>query len=227
MRAPATRPAPRAAPQGRSPTRTARELGDLRFRALLAEDAWATLPADVRRRFSKRLRDGESVVYAGRASAFRANFAGRLLAQAMRLVGAPLPLGGDLGVATVVIVTEDAASGGQVWTRCYANRRGFPQVIHSAKRFSGPTGLEEHIGRGVSMSLTVSVERRALVFRSAAYFLALGPWRVRLPRWLSPGALRVAHEETGAGRFRFTLALVHPLFGELLYQAGDYRDVEP
>lgn len=222
---PARPPPERDRPAAPCPARSTRELGDLRFRALLDENAWAALPADVRRRFSRRLADGESAVYVGRASAFRASFAGRVLAQLMRVLGAPLPLGGDIGVASVVIVTEDRSAGGQVWTRCYANRHGFPQVIHSSKRFGGPTGLEESIGYGIGTALEVSVEGRALVFRSAGYSLTVFGRRMALPRWLSPGELCVTHEAIGPGSFRFTLRLQHARFGELLYQAGDYRDV--
>jgi hypothetical protein len=130
-------------------------LGDLRFRALLSEQDWAALPPAIRRRFSRRLADGATIVYAGTVIETRMSRAGWWLAQAMRPIGAPLPVSRDGNVPSVVAVTEDMAGGGQVWTRLYARRAGFPQIIHSAKRFAGPTGLEEHVGFGVGMALTV------------------------------------------------------------------------
>jgi len=41
------------------------ELGDLRFRALVSESEWTALPVSIRRRFSKRLAGGRTIVYAG------------------------------------------------------------------------------------------------------------------------------------------------------------------
>jgi hypothetical protein len=108
------------------------------------------------------------------------------------------------------VVTEDAQCGGQLWTRIYGCAGEFPQVIHSAKRFSGPTGLEECVGRGVGMALTVHVVERALVFRSAWYFLRAFGATLRLPGFLSPGRVEVT--------------LVHPWFGEALRQVAFFRD---
>jgi hypothetical protein len=124
----------------------------------------------------------------------------------------------------IVTVTEDAASGGQVWTRICACSNGFPQVIHSAKRFAGPTGLEEYVGFGISMSLRLSVEHEALFFRSAGYFLNIGPFRVQLPERLTPGAFTVSHSDLGGGTFRFTLEVVHPSHGPLIRQSAVFRE---
>ena len=200
------------------------ELGDPRFRALLPADAWAALPLAVRRRFSKRLAGGNTVVYVGEVVETMMSRAGWWLAQAARLIGAPLPTARYAGVPSVVTVTEDVASGGQIWTRLYARRKGFPQVIHSAKRFAGPTRLEEYVGRGVGMALTVHAEAEALVFRSAYYFVSLGGWRIRLPAWAMPGALTVTHANQGEGRFVFTLELTHPLLGALVRQTVAFED---
>jgi uncharacterized protein DUF4166 len=229
-------------------------LGDLRFRALLSEQDWAALPLAIRRRFSRRLADGATIVYAGTVVETRMSRAGWWLAQAVRPIGAPLPISRDGDVPSVVAVTEDMAGGGQIWTRLYARRAGFPQIIHSAKRFAGPTGLEEHVGFGVALTVHavdaaqahvpaswMPVRRQehaqmkesracsvgtehALVFRSAGYFVQLLGRRFPLPRWLTPGALTVTHGELADGWFSFTLDLVHPRFGALIRQAAVFRE---
>jgi hypothetical protein len=203
------------------------ELGDLRFRALIPPDAWASLPSQIRRRFSKRLAGGRTVVFVGEVVETRMSIAGLILANAARLIGSPFPTSTDSGVPSVVSVTEDLATGGQIWTRLYARRAGFPQVIHSSKRFGGPTGLEEHVGGGVGMTLTLHVEAGALFFRSARYFVKLLGRRLWLPDALTPGSLSVTHMECGDGRFSFTLDVTHPRFGLLIHQRAVFREVQP
>ena len=95
------------------------------------------------------------------------------LAQLARVVGGPLPISRDANVPSVVTVTEDIATGGQIWTRLYARRSGFPQIIHSSKRFAGPTGVEEYLGHGFGMELTIHARDGARVFRSDSYFFEL------------------------------------------------------
>ena len=203
------------------------DIEDLRFRALLGETEWAKLPAPIRQRFSKRLGNGSTVVYVGHVVENWMSRSGWLLAQIARLIGGRLPFSRDANVASVVTVTEEPATGGQIWTRLYARRISFPQVIHSSKRFAGPTGLEEHVGCGLGMALRVSVDDRVLVFRSVYYFMRLRGWQIVLPVWLCPGALSVSHAELGDGRFRFTLEIVHPRFGLLLRQIAVFRGAQP
>lgn len=206
------------------------ELLDLRFRALLSERDWGSLPPAVRRRFGKRLGPGASAVYIGRVVATQRGPLGWPAAQLARLIGGPLPLERGAGRAGVVAVTEDPG-GGQVWTRLYGRRRGFPQIIHSAKRFAGPTGLEEHVGAGVGMTLSVAVVDGALRFRSERYFVAGFGRRCYLPGWLAPGTLTVTHADAGASEppdaFRFTLDIRHPRFGLLIRQEAVFLDAEP
>jgi hypothetical protein len=197
----------------------------LRFRALLCDADWERLPLRTRNRFSKRLADGETTVYVGTMVRARFSRFGSALAQAARLIGGPLPTGRDVDVPFIVTVTEEMATGGQIWTRVCSRRHRFPQVIHSSKRFSGPTGLEEYIGCGLSVALDILVEDESLKFRSAGYFLGLGRRRIRLPDWLMPGTLTVGHTDLGGGNFIFTLELVHRRFGRLIDHAALFRDV--
>jgi hypothetical protein len=207
-----------------SPASDTRLLDDLRFRALLSDEDWGRLPVAIWRRFSKRLGDGKTVVYVGEVDDAGFSRVGWWVAQIGRVIGGPLPTGCATGVPIIVTVTEDAASGGQIWTRICARRDGFPQVIHSAKRFAGPTGLEEYVGFGISMALWISVENEALCFRSAGYALQLGRFRLPLPEWLTPGELKVTHAGLGGGTFRFTLQVVHPRFGMLVRQSAVFKE---
>jgi len=200
------------------------ELGDLRSRALMCEADWASLPLSIRRRFSKRLAGGNTTVFVGETLENEMSRAGWLLAQATRLLGGPLPLVRDAPCPSVVTVTEDVATQGQHWTRLYARRNGFPQIAHSSKRFAGPTGLEEYVGCGVGMALTIQAGAGALIFRSAHYFLQLGGFRLRLPGWLTPGALTVTHAERGDGRFLFGLDITHPRLGRLIRQTAAFEE---
>jgi hypothetical protein len=197
---------------------------DPRFRDLLAPEEWLRLPWPVRRRFSHALADGETAIYVGAVAHTQLSLFGSLVSQLLRLVGAPLPLHSTGRVPATVVVTEDSACGGQLWTRLYGHAGRFPQVIHSAKRFCGPTGLEECVGHGVGMALTVHVVDRALVFRSAWYFVRVFGLTLRLPGILCPGLLEVVHREERDGRFSFTLTLTHPLFGEAVRQVAFFSD---
>jgi hypothetical protein len=210
-------PAPR-------PADPAPGIGDLRFRALLGEQAWARLPEAVRARFGKRVAGCAATVYVGEVVECRISRAGWLLAQLARLIGAPLPLSRDADVPACVSVTEDPSFAGQFWTRIYGRRRGFPQVISSSKRFAGPTGLEEQVGGGFGIALRAEVEDGALHFLSDHYFLMVRGRRLRLPRWLTPGHLRVSHIDCNNGLFAFVLALRHPWFGELVCQTAMFRE---
>lgn len=199
-------------------------LGDFRYRALLGAAAWQALRPDVRRRFGKRLAEGDSTVYSGHIDETHINVTGWFLAQFCRLIGSPLPLDRDGdGLPAVVTVTEDKG-GGQFWTRLYGRRRRFPQVIHSSKRFSGPTGLEEYIGLGIGIALGIRERDGALIFSSNHYFMRLLGHRFKLPAWLSPGRLEVGHHDLGGGAFAFTLDLEHPVFGALIRQKMIFRD---
>lgn len=200
---------------------------DHRFRQLLGETAWQDLPPSVRRRFGKRLKGDASVVYRGVVVAMRRNIAGYILSHLARLVGAPLPYDRtSLNQPAVVTVTEDCAGDGQFWIRQYGRASGFPQVIHSSKRFAGPTGIEEYIGFGIGMALRVGAEDGGLSFRSDHYFLQFGSRRLRLPGWCSPGALTITHRDLDGTRFLFSLTLESRFFGELVHQDALFHDME-
>jgi len=215
-------------------------LGDIRFRQLFKTEDWNRLPAAVRRRFGRRVEIGDALIYRGHVEFNRVNRWGRFLTNMLRVIGAPLPLDTDNeGAAAIVTVTEapgqNGEHGGQIWMRQYARKNAkhpFPQIIQSAKRFEGPTGVEEYIGGGIGMSLKACVEGKELVFLAKDIFwdikIPKGKIRLTLPRWLGPKLLRAGHEEIGNGTFAFTLKLEHKWFGKMIDQRVKFQDdLEP
>jgi hypothetical protein len=178
-------------------------------------------------RFRQLLGGSRTITYLGEVTRYQTSFAGRVLAQLGRLIGGPVPLYADVGVAAAVTVTEDEAEGGQIWTRQYGRHRGFPQMIHSVKRFAGSTGLEEYLGFGFGIALRVRATDGALWFDSDHYFLKLGGRHIHLPRWLSPGALTIGHIDHGDGWFTFSFDLRHPLLGPLIVQQCRFTEATP
>jgi len=178
----------------------------------------------VQARFERELAPGESAAFVGEVAETRMTAFGWLWAQLARLFGAPLPLKALSRAPAAVVVTQDAREPMQSWTRLYHEQGKRPQVICSTKRFAGPTGLEECVGAGIGMALAVSVEQRALVFRSTEYFWRCGRLRLRIPDWLTPGRIAVIHREERAGRFSFTLVVTHAWFGETIRQVAFFRD---
>ena len=198
---------------------------DDRFEKLLGRKDWLRLPAPIRKRFGKRFKQGQSVAYQGVVTAMKMSKAGWLLAQFVRIIGAPLPFDRkSVDQPAVVIVTEDAQSEGQFWIRQYGRAKGFPQVVHSSKRFAGPTGLEEYIGYGIGMALKLEATEHALYFKSDHYFLQAFGRRFRLPVWMAPLNLTIGHHELGEHRFAFTLELKNKLVGKLITQDAVFMD---
>lgn len=194
------------------------------FRKLVGTGEWSRLPAAVQARFERELAPGDSAAFVGEVASTRITPFGRFWAQLARLFGAPLPLRTLEHASAAVVVTRDGESDTQVWTRLYLESGCLPQVITSSKRFAGPTGLEECVGAGIGMALAVTVEDRALVFRSTEYFWRCGRLRLRIPHWLTPGEIAVFHREERAGRFSFTLVVTHPWMGETIRQVAFFRD---
>jgi hypothetical protein len=208
----------------RPETQASEPLGDLRFRALISDADWAALPLSIRRRFSHRASGDNPVVHVGEILETRMSVAGWLFAQAARLIGSPFPVSRDAHTPCVVSITEDVATGYQTWTRLYARRRHFPQIVQSSERFAGPTGLEAHARCGFGMTLTLGVVDETLIFRSRDYFVEWFGLRVRLPAWMTPGTLSVTQAECADGRFSSTLDVVHPRFGLLIRQMALFRE---
>jgi len=196
--------------------------------ALVGAEGWSRLPAAVQQRFATGHAD---TVYRGHMD-LRCSRLGRVVAVLSALAGGPLTGSNAQQVPTTVNVRGNGR-GGVVWERRFHHHAagGGPhradRVVRSTKEIDtdGRT-LRERTDGGLSMALRVFEDGGALVFESRRYFFVLGRWRLPVPALLSPGVCRVSHRDLGAGRFRFTLTMTHPLWGETFHQTGVFADPE-
>lgn len=195
------------------------------FRRLLGEAAWARLPEAIRARFAGLPPVGRPHRYAGRFAVIRRSLIGWCFAQACRLVGEPLPAPAGRNVPALVVVGREPVGEGVIWRRLYRFRQG-ERCCTTVKRHDAEAGLLECVGSRFGMELRLSEEGGALHFRSVRFFCRLGRRRLSWPLWLSPGAMHVSHADCGGGRFRFTLSVHHPWFGETFYQDGIFQALE-
>lgn len=188
--------------------------------ALVGPRGWSRLPRAVQRRFEAAHADS---TYCGHMS-LRCSRVGRLYACLARVFGGPLTRTCADAVATTVRVFDNG-SGGVVWERSFHRPSGgAARVVRSTKELDAGGGLLERTDGGLSMALDVFEEAGALVFRSRRFYFLLGALRLPVPHLLTPGVCRVEHRDLGAGCFRFTLSMVHPLWGETFHQSGVFTD---
>jgi hypothetical protein len=168
--------------------------------------------------FTGRFAAGHAdVVYRGQMD-LHCSAWGRLLAWLAAPLGAPLCPQRAQQVPTTVSVRADG-HGGVVWTRDMDGK-----TVQSTKRRHPDGGVWECTRGGLSMALDVFEDAGALVFESRRYCWLFGPVRLPLPHWLGPGRCRVTHEDLGGCRFRFTLAMQHPVLGETFRHTGVFVD---
>ncbi len=202
-------------------TRTAAPVNTaLDLPALVGPAGWSRLPVAVQRRFAVAHAD---VTYEGHMD-LRCSMIGHIYAALARVLGGPLTHLNTGAVPTSVRVSDNG-HGGVVWERCFhTGAEGQDRIVRSTKEIGADGGLLERTDGGLSMSLDVFEEAGALVFQSLSFWLVWGRLRLPVPALLTPGTCRVVHTDLGEGRFRFTLSMVHPLWGETFHQSGVFAD---
>ena len=191
---------------------------DNHYRRLLGNESWLRLKPEIRQRFSRKFKEGESHVYTGKMEV-RFSFFGWLFAQVCRVIGKPLATKRGDKVPVTVTLSYDRKTQGTQWKRDYFFT-DVPEVITSAKAVNAIGGLEEHVGYGFSMCLDLYVVNGNLEFHSHDYYWTRKNFRIRLPSLLTPGRIVVKHEQIEGEVFRFSLEVNHPILGQTIYQSG-------
>jgi len=192
------------------------------LKKVLGAAAWQRLPDAVRERFSE---DAPNATYAGAYELVRASLFGRLIAWLAVLFGTPVAPRVGRNVAACVKVR--ARGDGVDWIRAYLWEDGRTHIVKSTKLVTPDGRLIEKLPAGLCMALDTYEERGVLHFVSRGYYIDHGLGvKLWLPAFLTPGVTHVEHIDLGHGWFRFTMAVTHPLFGEVYFQTGRFCATE-
>lgn len=187
------------------------------FKAYLG-DEWAKINPHIQRRFSQDPLPGAPICYHGIMTHVRCSLLGKLLAHAVQWTGALQPYRGN-HVPVEIIVSARSDIDGVFKERIYRfeGRKPFRfnsyMTLHKGK-------LLEFVGGGFGMSIHIEVKDGNLHFHDRGYFIGLGPLRIPLPYFLSPGDTYLLHENVGEQQFNIIIRIHHRLFGEMYYQEG-------
>jgi hypothetical protein len=197
------------------------------LRGVVGAAAWESLPAAVRERFADH---AETVTYAGSFEVVRASWLGQMFAWLGLLFGMPVTPREGTDVEARVRVRPGAQ--GVTWDREYLWADGVRHLVRSTKVVGDDAQLIERLPARMCMPLRTYVEGGVLHFVSRGYYFDLRfgdpgfGLRLWLPAMFSPGITHVEHIDLGHGWFRFTMAVTHPLFGELFFQTGRFCAAE-
>ena len=196
----------------------ARGNAELGLRSVLGADAWNRLPEAVRERFAE---NAGAVTYAGGFEIVRASTLGRMFAWLGTLFGTPVTPHMGTDVEARVMVRPTAS--GVDWIREYVFANGRVDRVTSTKVVTEDGRLIEKLPARLCMPLDTFESGGVLHFVSRGYYFDL--WlgmRCWLPRLFSPGVTHVEHIDLDHGWFRFTMAVTHPVFGEMFFQTGRF-----
>lgn len=192
------------------------------LRDVLGLQAWNRLPAAVRERFAE---NAGNVTYAGAFEFVRASLLGRAFAWLGTLFGTPVAPRTGENVEALVLVRP--STHGVDWNREYRWADGAKHLVRSTKVVTAEGLLIEKLPARLCMPLKVYEDCGVLHFVSRGYYFDLGfGVHLPLPAFFSPGVTHVEHIDLNHGWFRFTLAVTHPLFGELFFQTGRFCATE-
>jgi hypothetical protein len=193
------------------------------LRDVIGTEAWNRLPEAVRERFADT---AEAVSYAGAFEVVRASALGRVFAWLGTLFGTLVAPRVEDDVEARVLVRPNAR--GVAWDREYRWADGARHLVRSTKVVTGDGKLIEKLPARLCMPLDTYEEGGVLHFVSRGYYFDLGylGFKLWLPGLLSPGVTHVEHIDLGHGWFRFTMTVMHPLFGEMFFQTGRFAAAE-
>lgn len=185
-------------------------------------DGWESLAENIRKRFDHDPFPGETIRYSGTMSRVKCSRIGKLLAWFIQYTGALMTHEGN-DIPVEISVWTEPGNKAVFKRREYQFPKIKPFVFRSRMLRDDRGRLVEHVGGGFGMYIRVRAVDHNLHFEDDGYFVEYFGLRLSIPGLLAPGRVRLRHEDIAVDEFAITIEIVHPFFGLMYYQQGNFR----
>ncbi len=188
------------------------------LRAALGEPAWSQLAPAITRRFVAGTKDKPSLRFIGTMQWVYCSPMGALIAKLIRRFSI-LP--------DICARHSDFSFDIHLGERGLSKERNYyladDRRFRFVSRFADTPRLHEEFSGGIGMYLRLKETGGALLFCDEGYFLRIFMWRIPLPAWMTVGRFELLHSNRDERRFQIIIRVVHPIFGLLFYQRGEFE----
>lgn len=203
-------------PDPAAPSCQVKSFGEV-LRTEMGEPGWRQLQQDIISRFNVYVSEDKALTFTGKMQWVYCSPIGSIIAKVIK----PFSILPDLCARGADFTFDIGLHDGEI-----SKQRGYElgkQQFIFKSLFKDSPRLHEEFNGGIGMYLKLLVKRGSLLFRDQGYFFRIKSWRLSLPRWLTVGYFDLLHRNIDEQRFQIIIRVVHPLFGTLFYQRGEFE----
>ncbi|MCG8425867.1 MAG: DUF4166 domain-containing protein, partial [Chromatiales bacterium] len=143
-----------------------------------------------------------------------------------RLFGALVPYKGKNIATEVKNWTTTNNSSAMFWHRTLLFPGRHPVIFKSRMEHIQKNEIIEFVKYGMGIRMQMSVEEKALVFKSIGYTWKLGSLHLPIPNWMILGDATIIEKALSDEQFHIDFQIIHPLLGRTFSYGGIFEITE-
>jgi len=143
-----------------------------------------------------------------------------------RIFGALVPYRGKQIPTRVKNWTRGNNHRAMFWHRTLEFPNKASVIFQSRMEHVSGNEIIEFVKYGMGIRMAMSVEERALIFKSVGYVWKVGPVTIPIPNWAILGDAEIIEKALSNKEFFIDFNMIHPLFGKTFSYTGTFQIVD-